>query len=104
MITCPFVTNNICSIAAAYYAEHQDFFKAKLFTDLLYYFWTFYCFFLAMWILIAGLKLLSIIGGHLNNQYESGNSVTINKVKNGAFKVILFLLIWNIGVLTLFYS
>jgi hypothetical protein len=91
MITCPFLSNNVCSVAAAYYAEKRDFFKAKVFTDLLYYFWTFYCFVLAMWILFAGLKLLSIIGGHLHNQYESGNSATINKIKNGAFKVIVLL-------------
>jgi hypothetical protein len=94
MIACPFLTNNVCSIAAAYYAEQRDFVKAKLFTDLLYFFWTFYCFVLAVWILFAGLKLLSIIGGHLHNQYESaGNPATINRIKNGAFKVKMIMLI-----------
>lgn len=90
MIALPFLTNNVCSIAAAVYAEKGDFIKAKIFTDALYYLWTVYCFTLACWILYSGLKLTSLLEQHLRNQKEDNpNTALTQKVKNGLFKVFL---------------
>jgi hypothetical protein len=88
MITLPFITNNICSIASAVYASRGDMVRAKGFTDALYFMWTIYCFTFAIWILIAGLKLQSLLKLHLNTQRdEDPNSLIVAKVKNGLFKV-----------------
>jgi hypothetical protein len=86
MITLPFITNNVCSISAAVYAQRGDLGKAKLFTDALYYFWTAYCFILAVWILGAGLRLLNLLQQHLDVQRDQ-ESANVHKIKNGAFKV-----------------
>ncbi|KAG2213953.1 hypothetical protein INT47_001222 [Mucor saturninus] len=86
MLILPFISNNICSIAAAIYAERGDLVKAKIFTDTLYFFWTFYCFILASWIVFAGLRLLKILRHHLDNQHDPEGS-TVHKIKNGLFKV-----------------
>lgn len=83
----PFLTNNVCSIAAAVYAEQGNFVKAKIFTDALYYLWAAYCFILATWILFAGLRLIKILQKHLDNQGDDTNSASIHKIKNGLFKV-----------------
>jgi hypothetical protein len=98
IITLPFITNNICSISAAYYAEQGDLNKAKIFTDTLYYLWAAYCFNLACLILLFGLRLLNILSKHLDNQSTSHPS-TIDKIKNGAFKVKM---IMSISVTSLF--
>lgn len=87
LITLPFITNNICVIAASIYAERNQLSKAKFFTDLLYYFWTFYCFTLSIFILFAGARLLKILGLHLKNQSDPESSA-VQKIKHGAFKVI----------------
>ncbi|KAI9345428.1 hypothetical protein BD770DRAFT_397051 [Pilaira anomala] len=86
LITLPFITNNICSIAASIYADRSQFYQAKLFTDLLYHFWSFYCFILASFILFAGLRLLKILQHHLENQHDQDNHAS-HKIKHGAFKV-----------------
>lgn len=86
MITLPFISNNICSIAAAIYAERGDFVKAKLYTNMLYFFWTAYCFTLASWIIFAGLRLLKILRLHLDYQHDLQGS-TVHKIQNGTFKV-----------------
>lgn len=86
MVILPFISNNICSIAAAVYAERGDLAKAKIFTDALYFFWTFYCFLLAAWIFFAGLRLLKILRHHLNNQHDP-EGLTVHKINNGRFKV-----------------
>lgn len=89
MITLPFITNNICSIAAAVYANRGDMIKAKGFTDALYFLWTIYCFTYAVWIFLSGLKLVSLLKLHLNNQRdEDPNSVIVLKVRRGLFKVM----------------
>ncbi|KAI9248105.1 hypothetical protein EDC94DRAFT_570137 [Helicostylum pulchrum] len=86
LITLPFITNNICVIAASVYAERNQLSKAKLFTDLLYYFWTFYCFTLSIFISFAGARLLKILGLHLKNQSDPESSA-VQKIKHGVFKV-----------------
>lgn len=91
LITSPFITNNVCSLAAAIFAEKGDFQKAKLFTDILYFLWTAYCFILAMWILVAGIRLLNILNTHLRNQEDK--SITSNKIINGVFKVKMIMII-----------
>ncbi|GAA5810522.1 hypothetical protein MFLAVUS_003945 [Mucor flavus] len=92
LITLPFITNNICVIAASIYAERNQLSKAKFFTDLLYYFWTFYCFTLSIFILFAGARLLKILGLHLKNQSDPESSA-VQKIKHGAFKVRMVMLI-----------
>lgn len=89
MIILPFISNNICSVSAAIYAERKDFEKAKLFTDMLYFFWTAYCLFLASWIIFFGLRLLKILDFHLEQQQDSYDG-TVHKILNGKFKVKLF--------------
>ncbi|KAI7897690.1 uncharacterized protein BX663DRAFT_527585, partial [Cokeromyces recurvatus] len=89
MITLPFLTNNVCVIGASVYAERGDMAKAKIFTDILYFLWTAYCFTLALCILVAGLRLIAILKHHLKNQATldpDNNSIT-GKIKNGLFKV-----------------
>ncbi|KAG2202528.1 hypothetical protein INT46_005085 [Mucor plumbeus] len=98
-ITMPFLTNNVCSIAAAVYAEQGNFVKAKIFTDALYYLWAAYCFILATWILFAGLRLIKILQKHLDNQGDDTNSASIHKIKNGLFKVRM---IMSISITSLF--
>lgn len=88
MISLPFITNNICSISAAIYAQQGNFVRAKLFTDALYYLWTAYCFILAAWILIAGILLLNLLQRHLDNQRGDDSSPNVQKIKTGAFKVL----------------
>lgn len=88
MIILPFITNNICSIASAVYANRNDMKRAKGFTDALYFLWTIYCFTFAVLIFVAGLKLTSLLKLHLDNQKdEDPNSLIVQKVKNGLMKV-----------------
>jgi hypothetical protein len=73
------------------FAEQGDNYKAKLFTDALYFLWTAYCFILAVCILFAGYRLLKILRHHLKNQEDRG-SATAQKIKHGAFKVKFYAL------------
>ncbi|RCH89654.1 hypothetical protein CU097_002904 [Rhizopus azygosporus] len=90
LISFPFVTNNICSVAAAIYAEKKEFLKFRIFTSILYYLWTIYCLVLAASTLYFGLGLLYILKFHLKNQAGQHESV-IAKVKHAMFKVKMIL-------------
>lgn len=81
----PFVTNNICSIAAGVYAQRGENHVAAQFTHALYYFWTIYCGSLGFLILVAGIRLLRLLKHHLRMQHDL--RVNIAKIKTGVFKV-----------------
>lgn len=86
-ITLPFISNNICSIAAGIFADRGDDFLASQFTHALYYFWTIYCGSLGFMILVAGIRLLRLLEHHLKMQHDL--RINIAKIKTGAFKVKL---------------
>ena len=85
IISLPFITNNICAIAAGIYAIHGDIHMATKFTDALYCFWTFYTGILAIIILYAGARLLRLLNQHILE--KSDGRVNVAKVKLGALKV-----------------
>ncbi|KAI8141442.1 hypothetical protein BJV82DRAFT_176264 [Fennellomyces sp. T-0311] len=90
IITMPFITNNICAIAAGVYAQSGDMAKAMAFTDALYGFWTFYTGSLGLIILYAGVRLLKLLKRHLMDRTDG--RVNIEKVKLGALKVKIIVL------------
>ncbi|KAG2223138.1 hypothetical protein INT45_005694, partial [Circinella minor] len=85
IISLPFITNNICAIAAGIYAIHGNIYMASKFTDALYCFWTFYTGVLAIIILYAGARLLRLLNQHIIE--KSDGRVNVSKVKLGALKV-----------------
>lgn len=86
IITMPFISNNICAIAAGVYALRGDNYMASQFTDALYYLWTFYTGFQAILILYAGLRLLRLLKRHLLQRTDS--RVDLGRVRLGALKVM----------------
>ncbi|KAJ8655640.1 hypothetical protein O0I10_008729 [Lichtheimia ornata] len=90
-ITMPFITNNICSIAAGIYAERGEDFIAGQFTHAQYYFWTIYCGSLGFMILFAGIKLLRLLGHHLRMQHDLRTNIA--KIKTGSLKVKIIMLV-----------
>ncbi|CDS03581.1 hypothetical protein LRAMOSA00983 [Lichtheimia ramosa] len=85
IITMPFISNNICAVAAGVYALRGDNYMASQFTDALYYLWTFYTGFQAILILYAGLRLLRLLNRHLLQRTDS--RVDLGRVRLGALKV-----------------
>ncbi|KAI9274331.1 hypothetical protein BDA99DRAFT_497176 [Phascolomyces articulosus] len=85
IISLPFITNNICAIAAGVFAVQGNIHMATKFTDALYCFWTFYTGTLAIIILYAGIRLLRLLRSHLLEKSEG--RVNVAKVKLGALKV-----------------
>ncbi|KAI9260617.1 hypothetical protein BDA99DRAFT_560685 [Phascolomyces articulosus] len=90
-ICAPFISNNICSIAAGIFALRGEDFLASQFTHALYYLWTVYCFSLGFMVLIAGLRLLRLLNHHLRMQHDL--RVNIAKIKSGTFKVKAIMLV-----------
>ncbi|KAI9484762.1 hypothetical protein BDB00DRAFT_983710, partial [Zychaea mexicana] len=90
-ISLPYVTNNICSIAAGVYAERGDDWHAAQFTHALYYLWTIYCGSLGFMILFAGLRLLRLLNHHLRMQHDL--RVNIAKIKTGTLKVKIIMVV-----------
>lgn len=86
IITMPFISNNICAIAAGVYALRGDNYMASQFTNALYYLWTFYTGFQAILILYAGLRLLRLLNRHLLQRTDS--RVDLGRVRLGALKVM----------------
>ena len=87
IITLPFISNNICAVAAGIYALRGDNYMAAQFTDALYYLWTFYTGFQAILILYAGLRLLRLLNRHLLQRTDS--RVDLGRVRLGALKVCI---------------
>ncbi|KAG2218098.1 hypothetical protein INT45_000021 [Circinella minor] len=90
-IVAPFITNNICSIAAGVYAQHGNDYLAGQFTHALYYLWTFWCGSLGFMVLIAGLRLLRLLNHHLRMQHDL--RVNIAKIRTGTLKVKAIMLV-----------
>ncbi|KAI9493193.1 hypothetical protein BDB00DRAFT_388888 [Zychaea mexicana] len=90
IIALPFITNNICAIAAGIYALQGNIPLATKFTDALYCFWTFYTGSLAIIILYAGTRLLRLLRQHLIE--KSDGRVNADKVRLGALKVQIIVL------------
>ncbi|KAL1926794.1 hypothetical protein VTP01DRAFT_5440 [Rhizomucor pusillus] len=99
VITTPFISNNICSIAAGVFALRGNNELAAKFTSALYYLWTFYTGFLALLILYAGIRLLRLLSHHLLQRKD--DRVDIAKIKLGALKVKIIILT-GFGCLALF--
>lgn len=99
VITTPFISNNICSIAAGVFALRGNNELAAKFTSALYYLWTFYTGFLALLILYAGIRLLRLLSHHLLQRKDG--RVDIAKIKLGALKVKIIILT-GFGCLALF--
>lgn len=86
VITLPFISNNIVSIAGGVSALHGNNYLAEQYTSALYYLWTFYTGFLAVLIVYGGLRLLRLLNHHLLQKNDG--RVDIRKIKLGALKVI----------------
>lgn len=90
IITLPFISNNICSIAAGIFAYRGNDDLAASFTSALYYLWTFYTGFLGLLILYAGIRLLRLLNHHLLQRNDG--RVDTAKIKLGALKVKIIIL------------
>jgi hypothetical protein len=86
LIICPFIINNALTIAAAIYAQKDDYYLAKIFTSALYYMWTLYCLVLSLFSFYFGFGLLELLNIHFKNQ-ERENEATIVKTKYTILKV-----------------
>ncbi|KAG2176251.1 hypothetical protein INT43_005485 [Umbelopsis isabellina] len=80
----PMLTNNICSIASGAFAQQGDAYKADIFARLLYAFWTFYCTALAVCVIYSGVRLMKLLGQHLE---MIGSGKRYDQVKHGRMKV-----------------
>ncbi|ORX62527.1 hypothetical protein DM01DRAFT_1379204 [Hesseltinella vesiculosa] len=83
----PFISNNYVSISAGVFALHGDLSKATVYTEVLYYLWTFYCGSLSFIFLFAGWRLSQLLKGCLQN-YKQDYHV-YQKMKTGILKVRL---------------
>ncbi|KAI9484572.1 hypothetical protein BDB00DRAFT_983982 [Zychaea mexicana] len=91
VITLPYITNNICAIAAGVFADRGDFVLAANFTDALYYLWTFYTTSLAILILYAGFRLIRLLRHHFIDK-PGATGEDVNKFSLGALKVKIIIL------------
>ncbi|KAI9316337.1 hypothetical protein BX666DRAFT_1949550 [Dichotomocladium elegans] len=98
-IALPFVTNNLCAVAAGVFALQGNNTLAARFTAALYYFWTFYTGFLALLIFVAGIRLLRVLRIHSLERTES--HVNLEKIKLGALKVKIIIFA-GVGCLSVF--
>lgn len=81
----PVVSNNICSVAAGFFAAQGNDYLAGAFTNALYYLWAVYTGFLGCLVLYAGIRLLRLLQRHLIQKSDS--HVDVGKVLLGALKV-----------------
>ena len=82
----PFISNNICSIAAGALGLKGDFVRADKLTSALYYFWTFYTCSLGAFIVFAGQRLIGLLQDHFEGK-PGVNPDDIEKMKLGVVKV-----------------
>ncbi|KAI7850626.1 hypothetical protein BDC45DRAFT_518082 [Circinella umbellata] len=97
-ITLPFISNNICSIAAGVYADQENLTLASSFTSALYYFWTFYTSFLGILILFAGFRLIGLLRHHFIDK-PGATADDIEKFSLGALRVKIIILTASICLL-----
>ncbi|KAI8139574.1 hypothetical protein BJV82DRAFT_672544 [Fennellomyces sp. T-0311] len=86
VVTLPFISNNVCSIAAGVLGLQGNFFLADRFTSVLYYFWTFYTCSLGVFIVYAGFRLIGLLQDHFEGK-PGVSAEDIEKLKLGAVKV-----------------
>jgi hypothetical protein len=106
-ITLPFITNTACAVTAAVYASNGNNELASKMTRTQYYLWTFYCGYLGMLLLLAGVRLIRLLEKHLRTQ--SDLRINISKVKTGAIKVRIIVVVgtscmWILAFLVVLYS
>ncbi|KAI9304405.1 hypothetical protein BJ944DRAFT_266891 [Cunninghamella echinulata] len=96
-IALPFTLPTIFNIMSGYYATIGDIDNANIYFQVDYYIWGILPFLIGIYILLAGIRLVTLIGEHLLSQSDRRN---IAKLKAGAFKVKLTI---TFGCLTLFF-
>jgi hypothetical protein len=106
-ITLPFITNAACAVAAGVYAVNGNNELASKLTMVQYYLWAFYCGYLGMLLLFAGVRLIRLLEKHLVTQ--SDLRINVNKVKTGALKVRIIVVVgtscmWSFAFLALIYG
>ena len=106
-MTFPFFTNTACAVTAGIYAVRGNHSMASKLTMAQYYFWAFYAGYLGTLLLFAGVRLLRLLDKHLLTQ--SDFSANISKVKTGALKVKIIVLVgtsclWIFAFLVALYS
>lgn len=106
-MTFPFMTNTACAVAAGIYAARGDNAMASKLTMAQYYFWGLYCGYLGSLLLFAGVRLIRLLDKHLLMQ--SDMRININKVKTGALKVKIIVLVgtsclWIFAFLVILYT
>lgn len=106
-MTSPFITNTACALAAGVYAARGDSAMASKFTMAQYGFWGLYCGYLGSLLLFAGVRLIRLLDKHLLMQ--SDMRININKVKTGALKVKMIVLVgtsclWIFAFLVILYT
>ncbi|KAH8554519.1 hypothetical protein BGW37DRAFT_480043 [Umbelopsis sp. PMI_123] len=94
LIFAPFITNNICSIAAGIYAQNDNLYVADILTRLLYAFWSMYCFVLTISVLYSGTRLVNVMGRHIRKFSNStnGTNARILAIRNGRSKIVIIML------------
>ena len=90
-MTLPFISNNICSIAAGAFAVKENLTLADTFTSALYYFWTFYTSFLGILILFSGFRLIGLLRHHFIDK-PGATANDIKKFSLGALRVKIIIL------------
>lgn len=101
------MTNTACAVAAGIYAARGDNAMASKLTMAQYYFWGLYCGYLGSLLLFAGVRLIRLLDKHLLMQ--SDMRININKVKTGALKVKIIVLVgtsclWIFAFLVILYT
>ncbi|CAO3648412.1 unnamed protein product [Cunninghamella blakesleeana] len=108
IIIIPFLTINPLSITAGHYADQGDLNEAIAWTETIYYLWLIYTFVLGSLVLIAGLRLLSLLKKHLLTK-NNGHRENTEKMKNGARKVKVIITIgcfclWTFSIMIAIYA
>ncbi|CAO3648376.1 unnamed protein product [Cunninghamella blakesleeana] len=85
MVILPFITINPLALVAGYYAQIGDTHMALRWTEAIYYLWLFYTFTLGSLVLLAGLRLLTLLRKHLAMQENIKENR--DKIRLGATKV-----------------
>ncbi|KAI9301416.1 hypothetical protein BJ944DRAFT_252335 [Cunninghamella echinulata] len=110
IVVLPFLTINPISITAGYHAQEGNIEKAIIWTETIYYLWLVYTLVLGTMVLLAGLRLLSLLQKHLlakSNQHHPRENT--EKMKNGALKVKIIIgigcfCLWAFSIMIAIYA
>ncbi|CAO3653756.1 unnamed protein product [Cunninghamella echinulata] len=97
-IILPFTLPTIFNIMSGYYATVGDIDKANAYFQVDYFIWGILPFLTGVYVLLAGIRLVTLLGEHLLSQTDRRRNMA--KIKAGAFKVKLTIFF---GCLTLFF-